>query len=128
MSLTGLHSLATNYQAELRSFMKKVEDFRGLPYFDAPDSNALITIGIGANIDTESKYLGYVLAELGIDGAVSEIDSTKTANVLIKAVMDKVRNGSANNLALQSALTDALRKNFPGLYGQFGTIKPNGTF
>ena len=97
MSLTNLHASA-NYQDELHQFIKKVEGLVLLPYFDAKDNSALVTIGIGANIDTESKYLRYVLAELGIDGAVSEIDSTKTANVLIKAAMDSVPNGSANVL------------------------------
>ena len=122
MSLTNLHASA-NYQDELHQFIKKVEGLVLLPYFDAKDNSALVTIGIGANIDTESKYLRYVLAELGIDGAVSEIDSTKTANVLIKAAMDSVPNGSANDLALQTALNDVLRKNFPSRFGPTSEFK-----
>ena len=60
MSLTGLHLLGSTYQTELRSFMKKVEGFKELPYFDASDNSALVTIGIGANIDTESKCVNGV--------------------------------------------------------------------
>jgi hypothetical protein len=35
MSLTGLHSLGTAYQTELRDFLRKVEGLFALPYFDS---------------------------------------------------------------------------------------------
>lgn len=125
MSLTNLHTSA-NYQDELHIFLKQVEGFNnGLPYFDAAGNTALVTIGIGANIDTVSKYLEYVLTELGINGVVSEIDSTKTANQLIKDTMDSVPNGSANNGdgALQDALNQVLRENFPSRFGPTSEFK-----
>lgn len=127
MALTGLHSLGTAYQTDLRTFLRKVESLFTLPYFDSAQP-PLVTIGIGAQIDTESTYLAYVLQELGIDGLASESDPTQTANQVIKTAMDTVPNGSANNPTLRSTLNNALQTHFASLYGKTGTIKPNGTF
>jgi len=127
MPLTGLHSLGTTYQTDLRTFLRKVENLFTLPYFDSAQP-PLVTIGIGTQIDTEPTYLAYVLQELGIDGLPSESNPTQTANQVIKTAMDLVPNGSVNDAALQNALNNALRTNFPSLYGTLGKIKPNGTF
>ena len=126
MALTGLHVLA-DYQTELHTFLVKVEKLESLPYFDSA-SPPLATIGIGFNIDTVSKNLGYVLEELWINGQLSEKDPTKTANQVFKAVIDSVPDGGAYNAALQAALNNALREHFPSLYGPAGIIEPNGIF
>jgi GH24 family phage-related lysozyme (muramidase) len=115
MPLTGLHSLGTAYQTELRTFLRKVEGLFALPYFDSAQP-PLVTIGIGTQIDTEPTYLAYVLQELGINGLPSETNPTQTANQVVKTAMDLVPNGSVNNTTLQNALDNALRTNFPSLF------------
>jgi len=126
--LTGLQRIS-NYTTLLRQVLVNVEETRVVKrkaYFDSRDPvNALVTIGIGFNIDTVSKNLRYVLEEMGVYNLPSEIDPTKTAQEVIKEAIDSVV--TTFDPDLQSALDNALQQHFSvalGATAEFAITEP----